>query len=583
MLQLGPMYGTAVAVRRMLPSRAGSIVNVSSIQGIKAFPRYYVYGAAKAAVVALSRSVAVDYGPYGIRCNAVLPGTIETPMLDEVLPPDVPREEALRQEGELAPMGRIAQASEIADCGRLPRLGRVVVRDRHGAGRRRRLGGALLRVPAAGALMALGLDCTVLRDLFGTEETRAAVTSEALVQGWLDAERALAEAQAEIGMIPAAAAERIAQECVADRYDLDAVRAGIAESQHPLVPLIRMLVERCGEHGAWVHWGATTQDIIDTGLVLQLRAGLAPVRRDAGRAHAAAADLARRYRDTPQAGRTHGQHAVPISFGLKAASWADELGRVVERLDAAAGAAATAQLGGAAGTLAAMGDQAAELRPVFARRLGLAEDAIPWHAARDRVVDLGHALSQLAGAADRIAQEVIRLQATEVAELSEPLTAGHVGSSTMPQKRNPMTSEYLAAGAMLLRATVSVLPAAAAHASERDMARWGVEWLAVPQAVVLAGGRGRQARARPRGPGRRRGADAREPRRDRRADHGRGRDDAARGAHRPRERPPPRDGGVPPGRGGRRRRWPTSCWPTSRSASTARRSTRCSTPRATSG
>jgi NAD(P)-dependent dehydrogenase (short-subunit alcohol dehydrogenase family) len=115
-LQLGPMYGTAVAVRRMLPARAGSIVNVSSIQGVKAFPRYYVYGVAKAAVIALSRSVAVDYGPYGIRCNAVLPGTIETPMLDEVLPTDVPREEALRREGELAPMGRIAQASEIADA-----------------------------------------------------------------------------------------------------------------------------------------------------------------------------------------------------------------------------------------------------------------------------------------------------------------------------------------------------------------------------------------------------------------------------------------------------------------------------------
>jgi NAD(P)-dependent dehydrogenase (short-subunit alcohol dehydrogenase family) len=115
-LQLGPMYGTAVAVRRMLPARAGSIVNVSSIQGIKAFPRYYVYGVAKAAVIALSRSVAVDYGPYGIRCNAVLPGTIETPMLDEVLPPGVPREEALRREAELAPLGRIAQASEIADA-----------------------------------------------------------------------------------------------------------------------------------------------------------------------------------------------------------------------------------------------------------------------------------------------------------------------------------------------------------------------------------------------------------------------------------------------------------------------------------
>jgi NAD(P)-dependent dehydrogenase (short-subunit alcohol dehydrogenase family) len=115
-LQLGPMYGTAIAVRRMLPARRGAIVNVSSIQGLAAFPRYFVYGAAKAAVIALSRSVAVDYGPAGIRCNAVLPGTIETPMLDEVLPAGVPREEALRREGELAPMGRIAQPREIAEA-----------------------------------------------------------------------------------------------------------------------------------------------------------------------------------------------------------------------------------------------------------------------------------------------------------------------------------------------------------------------------------------------------------------------------------------------------------------------------------
>jgi NAD(P)-dependent dehydrogenase (short-subunit alcohol dehydrogenase family) len=115
-LQFGAMYGTAVAVRRMLPARRGAIVNVSSIQGVAAFPRYFVYGAAKAAVIALSRSVAVDYGPYGIRCNAVLPGTIETPMLDETMPADVPREEALRREGELAPMGRVAQPAEIAEA-----------------------------------------------------------------------------------------------------------------------------------------------------------------------------------------------------------------------------------------------------------------------------------------------------------------------------------------------------------------------------------------------------------------------------------------------------------------------------------
>ena len=336
--------------------------------------------------------------------------------------------------------------------------------------------------------MPTTLDCELLRDLFGSAETREAFDSRALLQGWLDAERALAEAEAEVGILPRAAAERIAQECDASLYDLAALREGIADTQHPLVPLVRALSDRCNEAGAWVHWGATTQDITDTGAVLQVRRALGPVERDLGRARLAAARLAARYRDTPMAGRSHGQHAVPITFGLKAASWADELDRCEERLRRAAGAALTGQLAGAAGTLASLGEDAVAVRAAFCRLLGLAEPETGWHAARDRFRDLLHALDEIASAAERIAAEVVRLQTTEVGEAAEPLATGHVGSSTMPQKRNPMICEYVVASARLLRASTSALRGTAAHANERDMSIWAIEWLAIPQALILAGG-----------------------------------------------------------------------------------------------
>jgi 3-carboxy-cis,cis-muconate cycloisomerase len=332
------------------------------------------------------------------------------------------------------------------------------------------------------------LDCAVLGDLFGSEEVRRAFDSSALVQAWLDVEQTLARAEAEVGIVPADAAERIVREADASLYDLDALRAGIGESQHPLVPLVRMLAERCAEAGAWVHWGATTQDVLDTGLALQVRAGLGPIRRDLRRATAAAVALAVEHRNLPMAGRTHGQHAVPITFGLKAASWADELLRCEQRLDVAAAGAATAQLAGAAGTLASLGDDAAAVRAAFCRLLDLAESDVPWHAARDRWRDLAHALAELGAAGERIAAEIVRLQATEIAELAEPSGPASVGSSTMPQKRNPMTSEYLVASARLLRGAVSVLFESPAHAGERDMGPWAAEWIAVPQALILAGG-----------------------------------------------------------------------------------------------
>jgi adenylosuccinate lyase/3-carboxy-cis,cis-muconate cycloisomerase len=336
--------------------------------------------------------------------------------------------------------------------------------------------------------MPTTLDCEVLGDLYGTAELRAIFDSRALIQAWLDVEVALAEAQAEVGVIPAEAAARIAREADASLYDLAALRDGIAASKHPLVPLIRALVERCGEHGGSVHWGATTQDIVDTALVLAASAALGLIRRDLERSAQAAAALARLHAGTPMAGRTHGQHAVPITFGLKAATWADELSRALERLDGASSVVSTAQLSGAAGTFATLGADAGVVQEAFCRRLGLARADVHWHPTRDRLRDLAHALAQLSSAAERIAAEVVRLQATELEEAAEPTTEAHVGSSTMPQKRNPMTCEYVIASARLLRAQTGVLGEAGAHAFERDMGLWAVEWIAVPQALILAGG-----------------------------------------------------------------------------------------------
>jgi adenylosuccinate lyase len=228
--------------------------------------------------------------------------------------------------------------------------------------------------------MPTTLDCELLRDLFGSAEMRRLFDTRAMVQAWLDAEAALASAEAEIGLIPQAAADRIRREATVDHFDLAELRAGIAESQHPVVPLIRALTERCGEAGAYVHWGATTQDIIDTGMVLQIRAALPWLLGCADSARVESSRLAHQFAGAPMAARTHGQHAVPMTFGLKAAGWADELSRAVARLRAAGETIAVAQLGGGGGTLASLGDDAEAVLTAFCARLGLRQAELPCSA-----------------------------------------------------------------------------------------------------------------------------------------------------------------------------------------------------------
>jgi 3-carboxy-cis,cis-muconate cycloisomerase len=274
----------------------------------------------------------------------------------------------------------------------------------------------------------------------------------------------------------------------ATRFDLDGLREQMRLSEHPLVPTVRALAEAAGDAGQYVHWGATTQDIMDTAMVLQVRTALDLVEGTLGELIAGLAAHARSYAGTRMPGRTHGQHALPITFGLKLAVWLDELGRTRERLTECRPRVLVGQLAGGAGTLASLGVDAPAVRENFCRRLSLGAPTTPWHVARDGFAELVSVLGILAGTIEKIALELIRLQSTELGEVAEPTTAAHVGSSTMPQKRNPMVSEYVAAVCKLVRGLVPTMQAAMIGAHERDMASWAAEWLLVPQAFIMTDG-----------------------------------------------------------------------------------------------
>ncbi len=317
---------------------------------------------------------------------------------------------------------------------------------------------------------------------------REVFDSRALLQAWLDVEAALAEAEAEVGVIPDSAASAIRKSARAEQFDLDTLRREMSRSQHPLVPTVEALAVAAGDAGRFVHWGATTQDIMDTAAVLQIRAGLDLIEPELGRLIAQLAGEAERHARTPMAGRTHGQHAVPTTFGLVLAVWVDELGRSRTRLAECRERVLVAELGGAAGTLASLGADGPAVREAFARRLDLAVPTTPWHTARDGFAELVSALATLAATMEKIALGIVRLQSTEVHEVGEAETPEHVGSSTMPQKRNPMSSEYVAAACKLVRGLAPVMQGAMIGEHERDMASWAAEWLLIPQAFILTDG-----------------------------------------------------------------------------------------------
>jgi 3-carboxy-cis,cis-muconate cycloisomerase len=282
---------------------------------------------------------------------------------------------------------------------------------------------------------------------------RALFTESARFQSWLDVEAALAQAQAELGIIPAAAAREIAAKAHLKYLDLAAVRAGLARTGHPLVPLIWALDKACdGDAGGYVHWGATTQNVTQTGQLLQVRRAHDIFVRQLAAILTALAALA----DTTKAmllpGRTHGQHAVPATFGFKVAVWIDELARHVERLRACEDRVFVAMLGGGAGTLASLGEPGLATQERMAAHLGMRPMPMPARTIGDHQAEYVLLLALLAATASKLGREIYTLMKQEFGEVEEPVPPGTVGSSTMPQKRNPKLSQDIIAAAAQIRA-----------------------------------------------------------------------------------------------------------------------------------
>ena len=288
-------------------------------------------------------------------------------------------------------------------------------------------------------------------------------------QAWLDVEAALARAQAELGIIPAAAAEAIAKAAHLELMDRARINEGFARTGHTIVPLVWELSRVTGdEHGGWVHWGATTQNITQTGDLLVLRQAHGIFFRLIGEALAAMADLAERGAEMPIAGRTHGQHAVPATFGYKVAVWIDELLRHVDRLRQAAPRLFIAMLGGGAGTYASLGKMGPPVQQGIGKLLGFGSMTVPSRAIGDHLGENICLLGLLAATCGKIGREIYTLMKTEFGEVEEPVPPGTVGSSTMPQKRNPKLCQDIIAAAAEVRSLVPLALEAMTTEHEAD-------------------------------------------------------------------------------------------------------------------
>jgi len=338
------------------------------------------------------------------------------------------------------------------------------------------------------------LDSDIFKDMFGSAEMRAVFSDDNQLKCFVAAEVALAVAQGRTGVIPQEAADAIVKLAPSVAIDLAALKHEAENVGYPILGLVRQLSQNLGEAGRYVHWGATTQDIVDTATVLQIRAGLALIERDMTAVSAALAGLAQKYRDTPMAGRTHLQQALPITFGYKCAIWLSMMDRHAERLRELKPRALVAQLGGAAGTLASLGDRGLDVRREYARELKLGDPSITWHVARDAIAETVNFLALLTGSLGKIGFDIMLMMMTELGEAFEPFASHRGASSTMPQKRNPISSEILVANAKAVRQHAGLTLDAMVQDFERATGPWHVEWMAVPESFILTAGSLAQAK-----------------------------------------------------------------------------------------
>ncbi len=317
--------------------------------------------------------------------------------------------------------------------------------------------------------------------LFSTPLMSAAFSLEAHVQGMLDFEAALARSEARAGLIPHEAAAVIEAHCRVELFDVAALYREAALAGTPAIPLVRVLTAQVGgEAQKFVHWGATSQDAIDTALMLQMRGGLDLLVSGLNKVCAICADLAEEHRHTLMVGRTLMQQALPMTFGLKAARWLALSVRQVRALSELHARTLVVQLGGASGTLAALGEQGLQVIELLAEELGLAVPDLPWHTERDRSAEIASSLGVLAGAIAKIAGDIVLLAQTEVGEASEGAMPGKGGSSAMPQKHNPTDAIGALASARLAVGVVPVMLSAMAQEHERAAGGWQAEWAAIP-------------------------------------------------------------------------------------------------------
>jgi len=343
---------------------------------------------------------------------------------------------------------------------------------------------------------ATALDSLIFRDIFSTEAMRRVFSDEQRTAYYLEIEAALARVQGRLGIIPAEAAREIEAKCRIEKIDLNKLKQQTERIGYPVLGVVQQIVAICAKGlGEWCHWGATTQDITDTATVMQIRAALDLVEADMEKIAAALAGLARRYRDTPMAGRSNLQQAVPITFGFKAASLLAAFQRHRQRLAQLRPRVLVGEFAGAAGTLASLGADGLKVQAELMDELKLGQPEIAWHTVRDRIGEVACFLGLLTGTLGKIAMDVKLLMQTEVAEVFEPFAEGRGSSSTMPQKRNPISSLYIHATAALVRQHAAALLEAAVADHERSTGPWEIEWIALPEIFLLSAGALSQTRS----------------------------------------------------------------------------------------
>ena len=340
------------------------------------------------------------------------------------------------------------------------------------------------------------VDSHIFQGIFSTDEMRSVWSDENRTQCYLDIEAALAMVQGKIGIIPQEAADEIVSHCRLDEIDMVELRRQTERIGYPIIAVVNQINALCRDGlGEYCHWGATTQDITDTATVLQIREALDLVDGELTAISAGLARLAREHRDTPMIGRSNLQQAIPVTFGYKMAGLLSAIERHRERLTQLRERVLVGEFAGAAGTLASLEVGALETQAGLCDELGLAQPVIAWHTIRDNIAEVGTFLGLVGGTLGKLSTDVKLMMQTEVGEVYEPYAHGRGSSSTMPQKRNPISSCYIHAAISVVRQHAAALMDAMVADHERSTGPWEIEWIVLPEAFCLMAGALKQARA----------------------------------------------------------------------------------------